>query len=132
MKQKVLIDARRRRSIPEHFTWVDHRLVSDGHIRKCSIKSLGFYLFLITVADCDGLSFYGERRISEELSCAEETVPSLRSELITAGLIAYRNGIYQVLDLRMQDREMASVQKSGTVYKVSDVLEKLLGGMRNG
>lgn len=132
MKRKVLIDARRRRSIPEHFTWVDHRLVRDGHIKKCSIKSLGFYLFLITVADCDGLSFYGERRIAEELGCPEETVSSLRLELISAGLIAYRNGIYQVLDLRLQDSAMACVQDAGHVYKASDVVAKLIGEMKNG
>lgn len=131
MKQKVLIDAQRRRSIPEHFTWVDHRLVRDGHIRKCSTKSLGLYLFLITVADSDGLSFYGERRISEELSCHEETVSSLRSELITAGLIAYRNGIYQVLGLQEVQHELYESSFTG-ICKASDVVAKLLGGMKNG
>ncbi len=131
MKQKALIDARRRRSIPKHFTWVDHRLVRDGHIRKCSIKSLGLYLFLVTVSDCDGLSYYGERRISEELSCAEETVPSLRSELITAGLIAYRNGIYQVLGLQEVQYEPYTNSFTG-ICKASDVVAKLLGGMKNG
>ena len=130
MKRKELIDPRRRRRIPEHFTWVDHRLVRDGYIRKSSIKSHGFYLFLLAVSDAEGLSYYGDKRISLELGISEDSVSELRRELISARLIAYKDGIYQLLNLQEVKEEH---QSSFTgVCKASDVVAMLLGGVKNG
>ena len=128
MKRKTLIEPRLRRKIPERFTWVDHNLVRKGYNRKCSIGALGFYLFLLTVSDCDGLSYYGEKRIALELNIPDESVVSLRNELVSNNLIAYRDGIYQVLDLQ---KEQCQEPFTG-MCKASDVVAKLLGGMRNG
>lgn len=130
MKRKVLIEPRLRRRIPAHFTWVDHRLVRNGYVRKCSIRALGFYLFLVTVSDCDGLSYYGERRISQELDIPEELVSSLRQELVSARLVAYEEGIYQLLGLHeVQDKYESSFTG---VCRASDVVAKLIGEMKNG
>ena len=130
MKRKELIDPRLRRRIPEHFTWVDHRLVREGYIRKCSIKSHGFYLFLLAVSDAEGLSYYGDQRVSQELGISEGSVSELRRELISARLIAYKEGIYQILNLeRVKDEHQSSFTG---VCKASDVAAKILGGMRNG
>lgn len=130
MKHKVLIDHSRRRTIPSHFTWVDHRIVRDGYVRKCSVEALGFYLFLLGVSDSEGLSYYGDKRIAEELN-SRATVSSLRNELISAGLIAYRDGIYQVLGLQHEIKEEHKGSFT-SVCKVSDVLSSILGGMKNG
>jgi len=130
MKRKELIEPRLRRRIPEHFTWVDHRLVREGYIRKCSIKSHGFYLFLLAVSDAEGLSYYGDKRISLELGISEDSVSELRLELISARLIAYRIGIYQLLGLdKVKDEKESSFTG---LCKASDVVAVLLGGMNNG
>ncbi len=58
------------------------------------------YLFLITVGDYEGLSYYGDESIHKYLSLsAYSSIKSCRDELISAGLIAFNEGLYQVLDL---------------------------------
>jgi len=131
MKHKELIEPGLRRRIPEHFTWVDHRLVREGYIRKCSIKSLGFYLFLLAVSDAEGLSYYGDKRISLELGISEDSVSELRRELISARLIVYKEAIYQLLDLQ-EVRQAQSTSAFTGVCKASDVVAALLGGVKNG
>ena len=128
MKHKAIIDHRRRRTIPAHFTWVDHRIIRNGYTRRCSAEALGFYLFLLGVSDAEGLSYYGDRRLSEELNC-KAGIPSLRNELVNAGLLAYRDGIYQLLGLHEIREEKSSF--SGAC-KVSDVISNILGEIKNG
>jgi len=100
MKSKVLINPQRKRKIPKHFSWVDHRLVRQSYIKKCSADALAMYLFLITVGDYEGLSYYGDESIHKYLSLsAYSSIKSCRDELISAGLIAFNEGLYQVLDL---------------------------------
>lgn len=100
MKSKVLINARKKRRIPKHFSWVDHRLVRDNHLRQCSTDALALYLFLVTVGDHEGLSYYSDGKISRYLNFSSSPdIISPRKELLDAGLIAYCEGIYQILDL---------------------------------
>jgi hypothetical protein len=132
MKRKVLIDPRRKRRIPPHFSWIDHRLIRDGIAKKCKIEAMGLYLFLVAVSDSEGLSFYGEKRISEEVNCSIDLVISLRSELMSAGLIAYREGIYQILDLGIQFPELTVRRDTSGLYRAGDIAKELLGGLKHG
>jgi hypothetical protein len=63
------------------------------------MPALGLYLFLVTVADADGLSWYSDVALSGVLSCDIARLQSSRTELEEVGLIAYRKPLYQVLDL---------------------------------
>ena len=58
--QKRLLVPSRVRQVPRQFSWVDHRLVRDHHIEHCDPPALALYLFLITVADAQGLSYYAD------------------------------------------------------------------------
>ena len=129
-ERKVLIDPRLRRIIPPHFTWVDHRLVREGYIKRCSIKALGLYLFLLAVSDAEGLSYYGYKRVSQELGISEDSVSELRRELISARLIAHKDGIYQLLEFDKFKDEKESTFTGAC--KASDVVAMLLGGVKNG
>lgn len=60
MIKKHPIVPRRLRRIPTQFSWVDHRLVRDRHIKSCSHPGAALYLFLVTVADQEGLSYYSD------------------------------------------------------------------------
>jgi len=51
MKGRKPIVPQRRRRIPRQFSWVDHRLVRDGHVQGRSAHALALYLFLVTVSD---------------------------------------------------------------------------------
>lgn len=125
MKHKRMIVPEKKRRIPAHFSWIDHNLVRKGHIRKCSVRSLGLYLFLLSVSDSEGLSFYGAGSISREININVSEVEVLRNELINAKLIAYSDGLYQVLDLSVS----TSAEAEKIVYdgsrKVSEILEEM-------
>ncbi len=98
MHKRVLVPTRLRRT-PAQFSWVDQRLVRDGHICRCRPPALALYLFLVTVADARGLSFYGDVSLGRQLSLTPEHLASARAELLAAGLIAWEPPLYQVLAL---------------------------------
>lgn len=97
--QKHLIDPQRRRRVPAQFSWVDHRLVRDNHLRRASAAAWGLYLVLVTVGDEAGLSYYAERTLTRLLSHSPEGLAEARRQLLAAGLIAYEAPLYQVLGL---------------------------------
>ena len=131
MVAKVLIDHRRKRRIPSHFSWVDHRLIRNGYARKCSTEALGLYLFLTAVSDSEGLSYYGDKSISREINCTEESVSLLRKELISAELIVFNGRIYQVLDLKDSSMNIPEKHKIEGAHSMNDILEKMFGGSDN-
>lgn len=67
MKWKEIVDRCRLRRVPEGFGWVDHRFVRDGHVRGRSGGALALYLFLVTVADGDGVSYYSDETLCGHL-----------------------------------------------------------------
>jgi hypothetical protein len=99
MKTKPILCPERLRHVPRQFSWIDHRLVRDRHIRGRSPQALALYLFLCTVADAQGASYYSDGAVGTLLSFSAAQVREARSELIGAGLIAYRRPFYQVLSL---------------------------------
>jgi hypothetical protein len=101
MVKKNPIIAGRVRRVPRHFSWIDHRLVRDRHIEKCTHQAAALYLFLVTVGDAKGLSYYGDKSIIKHLSMDQNTLDGARSNLIREGLIAWQMPLYQVLALDM-------------------------------
>jgi len=99
MIRKYLICPQRRRYVPKQFSWVDHRLVRHRYICRCSNEALALYLFLITVGDVDGLSYYSDPSVCNYLNMRRQTLLEARHELIAADLIVYEEPIYQVLAL---------------------------------
>lgn len=57
------------------------------------------YLFLVTVSDPQGLSFYSERTLCQSLNWDQARLSKARRELMSADLIAFRHPYYQVLSL---------------------------------
>ncbi len=57
------------------------------------------YLFLLTVADDKGVSYYGQARLMKQLKLDSYRLTAARDELIAHGLVAYQQPIYQVLNL---------------------------------
>jgi hypothetical protein len=96
--KRVLCPQRLRR-VPAQFNWIDHRLVRDRHICGRSAQALALYLFLLTVADAQGLSYYSDAALLRFLPLDLAALSAARQELITAKLIAYQKPLYQVLAL---------------------------------
>ena len=99
MTEKTLINPDRIRKVPKQFTWIDGRLVRDGYLQQCNHGAAALYLFLVTVSDGRGLSYYGDKSICMQLSMDSCVLSESRLQLIRANLIAYKKPLYQVLDL---------------------------------
>ena len=98
MVKRVICPARLRK-VPAQFNWIDHRLVRDKHICGRSTQALALYLFLLTVADAQGLSYYSDAALGRLLPLDEASLSRARQELVAAQLIAYQKPLYQVLAL---------------------------------
>lgn len=96
--KRPVVPARVRR-VPGSFSWVDHRLVREGRIDGCSHAALALYLFLVTVADAEGLSYWSENALGRRLRLDLARLRAARAELEAADLVAYEAPIWQVLAL---------------------------------
>ena len=99
MIEKVPIHSHRVRKVPKQFSWLDHRLVRDRYIDHCTHQAAALYLFLVTVADGEGLSYYSDSSVMKRLSMNETGLCEARENLIGLQLIAYVKPLYQVLPL---------------------------------
>jgi len=100
--KRVLCPARVRQ-IPAQFSWIDQRLVRHNLIGACGADALALYLFLVTVADAQGLSYYSDQSIVHRLACWDPTrLAQARTELQGVEWIAYEPPLYQVLTLAVK------------------------------
>jgi hypothetical protein len=134
MRGREPVVPQRRRRIPPQFSWVDHRLVRDGHVQGRSAPALALYLFLVTVADADGLSWYSDEALCRQLSCDAAQLHRDRAELQQAALIAYRRPLYQVLDLSPAPLPACAARtardRDGQSVAIGTILQQMLGGVR--
>lgn len=131
MITKHLLRADRQRQIPPSFSWVDHRLIRHAHLRGCDPNAWALYLFLVTVGDVQGLSYYSDAAISRHLKLDLLQLAGARQQLLQADLIAYRKPLYQVLslpELAAPAPPAAEPQRAGQVRSVGDILRQALSG----
>ena len=98
MQKRLLIPSRVRR-VPRQFSWVDQRLARDRYFTRCDASAWALYLFLVTVADAQGLSYYADDSIGRLLSLDGERLIHARQALVEADFVAYEAPLYQVLAL---------------------------------
>jgi hypothetical protein len=100
MSFKVVIPRPDRlRRVPSGFGWVDHRLVRRGHTSRLSAEAQALYLFLVTVANESGLSWYSDGRLCQQGNLSGRQLDSARGELVARSLVAHARPVYQVLEL---------------------------------
>ena len=110
MKNKYLIPQPKSiRRIQQSFAWIDHRLIRDGYLQVMTHEDLALYVFLILVADCNGVSFYRKEKICDLASLNFNQFEIARDRLLDMKLIAFEaysvltpNGFYQVLPITQQ------------------------------
>jgi len=118
MVTKHPIDPQRIRKIPKQFSWLDHRLVSEHYIDRCTHKAAALYLFLVTVADAGGISYYSVHTLSRRLGMDEDALSQARDELVSLGLIAYREPLFQVLSIDAEpQRRNSTLQGIEQIFK---------------
>ena len=129
MVAKIPIVAERIRKVPSHFSWIDHRLVRDRHIENCTHAAAALYLFLVTVGDAKGLSYYGDKSIIKYLCMDQNTLVDARANLIRIGLIAWQQPLYQVLALdRPKPEKQAPRLNMDHPLSLGDILKKAREG----
>jgi hypothetical protein len=127
MPIKRVICPERIRQIPAHFSWVDHRLVRERYIERCDACAAALYLFLVTVADAQGVSYYADATLTRRLSMAPARLEMARSDLIRIGLIAWQRPLYQVLALDTPAPEPAPPPRPADVTTQLERLHAALG-----
>lgn len=110
--RQVICPARLRR-VPPQFSWIDQRLVRERHLERIDVYACALYLFLVTVADAQGLSWYGDNAITRRLHIDEIRLARARADLVQAGLLAYCAPLYQVLSLDMTAAPRAPASAPG-------------------
>jgi hypothetical protein len=105
---------------------VDQRLVRERRIDHCSHSAAALYLFLITVGDAKGMSYYADASIMRRLSMDPTTLREARENLVQAGLIAWKEPLYQVLSL--DEAKMAKPEPRSQPLSLEQIFKKALGG----
>ena len=131
MIHKHLLRPERLRQIPASFSWVDHRLVRHDYLARADHWAWALYLFLVTVADAQGLSYYSDGAITRRLRMDQVQLSAARQQLVGADLLAYQKPLYQVLALPEDPRSLiADSARTGQATSVSDILRRALEGGR--
>ena len=94
---KRVLRPERLRQVPRQFSWVDQALVQRHLIDRLAPQAAALYLFLLTVADAQGLSYYGAATLAQRLGLGAEELGAARAQLVALDLIAYEAPLYQVL-----------------------------------
>jgi hypothetical protein len=130
MINKHLLRPQRLRHIPPSFSWVDHRLVRHEYLARADHSAWTLYLFLVTVADVQGLSFYSDAAVCRRLNMDPVSLSAARRQLIQADLIAYRKPLYQVLSLPEDPKSSPepAAPRMGETRSVAAILRRALEG----
>ena len=129
MKTKPILCPERLRHVPRQFSWIDQRLVRDRHIQGRSPQALALYLFLCTVADAQGASYYSDSAVGNILAFSSAQLREARAELVAAGLIAYRSPFYQVLGLDPKpavSMVQAPEPRTGEVRSIGEIFRAMM------
>src|SRR6266536_766412 len=98
MKKHVLCPERLRK-VPPQFSWVDHRLVRENYFTRCEHSAWALYLFLVSVADVDGLSYYSDASLMRRLKLERVQLSASSPHRLQVGLTAYQKPLSQVFNL---------------------------------
>lgn len=99
MNKNRILCAERIRRVPKRFSWVDHRLLKEGYVKRCGVVELTLYLILVIVGDRNGVSFYSDRSLCALVKILPGELSSARNRLQKLGLIAWATPFYQILSL---------------------------------
>lgn len=131
MVSREPIDPSRVRRIEGSFSWLDHRLVTDGFLGFMKPEEMLLYFFLVLVGDRNGISFYSYDRIATLLKMDIATLDRAIKGLVGQSLIATSQGRYQVLKLperplrRAPPQKKAVCQRSHQIVALGEILKQM-------
>ena len=117
--EKKPLEPHRIRKITASFAFIEHRFLRDGFWSTLDQHQLLLYVFLIIVADRNGLSYYSYDKICTLLKIAVDDYIVARDALIQKDLIGFNGHLFQVLSLPDQPVDCA-----GTPLKSKPDMQK--------
>jgi hypothetical protein len=99
MIEKSPLCPERIRKITGSFAFIEHRFIRDGFWSSLSQHELLLSVFLVLVADRNGLSYYSFDKICALLQLSLDDSLLARNALIKKDLIAFDGHLFQVLSL---------------------------------
>ena len=129
-KPLPMLVPQRIRKVPGSFAWIDHRIRSEGILKRMQPADIGLYLFLALAADRNGLSCWRLDRVEREVPYFDRhALWAARNRLIELGMIAYRpwrrgepDGCYQVLSVERPEDSL-SPELNDAISKVFRKIE---------
>jgi len=126
MITKQPIVAERIRRISGSFSWIDHRLLTDGFLTSMSRHEILLYFFLILVGDKNCVSFYSYDRICQLLKIELDEYIQARNLLLKRSLIAFQQGRFQVLELPRQKVQLNEPQRGDEFRSLKRIFQTLM------
>lgn len=113
MITKTPLDQDRVRRIAGSFAFIEHRFLRSGFFSVLTHHELLLYVFLVLVADRNGLSYYSYDKICILLKITLDDYIIARDGLIEKDLIAFNGYLFQVLSLPKQPpQDLAPLRNS--------------------
>lgn len=97
--EKQPLKPERIRKINGSFAFIEHRFLRDGFWASLEPEELLMYIFLIVVADRNGLSYYSYDKVCTLVGLTLDEYIQARNALISKDLIAFDGRLFQVLSL---------------------------------
>ena len=133
MITKTPLDRDRVRKIAGSFAFVEHRFLRSGFFSVLTHHELLLYVFLVLVADRNGLSYYSYDKICILLKITLDDYIIARDGLIDKDLIAFNGHLFQVLSLPKQPpHDLAPLKNSDDMQAhdpatIEQIITKSLG-----
>jgi len=124
MIRKRVLNPSRIRRIDGGFSFVPHRFVTGGFLASLGQKELLLYLFLVTVSDRYGLSFYSYDAICSLLQLSLDEYVEARDGLIHQDLIDFDGTLFQVLQLPLQPVKAATTNPPGRIRDLGNLIKQ--------
>ena len=99
MIEKKALIPQRVRKLRGSFAFIEHRFLRDGFWASLSHHELLLYMFLVLVADRQGLSYYSFDKICSLQGISTDEYIAARNGLINKDMIAFDGFMFQVLAL---------------------------------
>ena len=105
---------------------MDHRIIRNRLLPSSHSEAWALYLFLVSVSDAQGMSYYSDRSLSEHMGISTQSLSLARQELMKRDLIAWESPYYQVLQVASkQDPKITSPHRRGETLSIADFFNAL-------
>ena len=126
MISKQPIVPERIRHISGSFSWIDHRILTNGFLNAMTRHEILLYFFLVLVGDKNGVSFYSYDKICQLLKIELADYIQARNLLIQRSLIAFQQGRFQVLELPSQQAQLNEPQRGDEFRSIKTIFQTLM------